>query len=97
VFTGQEAVEVGLADGVVGLQEALEAARRRAGIAADAPYRVQVYPRPAGWLAGLLGGGGRLAAPPAGAITDAVAEAARWQILVRDQPLAYEPARLRAR
>ncbi len=95
IFSGNEAVEVGLADAVGGLHEALEAARRRAGLEPGAALRVEEFPRPAGWLAGLLGGG-RVASPPPGAFTEALGEAARWQALAGQQPLAYEPARLRA-
>lgn len=44
VWTGAQALENGLVDGVGGLDTALEAAKRRAGIDPDARVRLHVYP-----------------------------------------------------
>ncbi len=57
LYTGDEAVRLGLADEVGGLVVALAAARRAAGLPFDAPVRV-VPRRPSGWLDLLLGSRG---------------------------------------
>jgi protease-4 len=54
VWTGRQAVEKGLVDRLGGLEEAVAAARERAGIAADQPVRLVVLPARKGFLATLL-------------------------------------------
>ncbi len=46
VFTGAQALERKLVDGLGGFEEALAAAREEAGLAADAPVQLNVFPRP---------------------------------------------------
>ena len=66
VWTGQQALEVGLVDEIGGLRAALSAARRAAGIDARTEVDVQVYPRQRTMfeqIGGLLTGAGAAAAP----------------------------------
>lgn len=56
-YTGLEALDVGLVDGVGGLEDAVARAREMAGLPADAPYR-RVKPRAPSLLELLFGGGG---------------------------------------
>lgn len=46
VFTGAQALERRLVDGLGGFEEALAAAREEAGLAADAPVQLDFFPRP---------------------------------------------------
>ncbi|MGH7550161.1 MAG: signal peptide peptidase SppA [Gemmatimonadota bacterium] len=48
VWTGAQALRQGLVDAVGGLDAALAAAREEAGIAADAPLELRIYPAPEG-------------------------------------------------
>jgi len=46
VFTGTQALERRLVDGLGGFEEALDAAREEAGLDPDAPVKLEFYPRP---------------------------------------------------
>ncbi len=46
VFTGAQALERRLVDGLGGFEEALHAAREEAGLDPDAPVKLEFYPRP---------------------------------------------------
>jgi protease-4 len=46
IWTGEDALEIGLVDELGGFDEAYRAAREAAGLEADADIRVRVYPRP---------------------------------------------------
>jgi len=46
VFTGTQALERRLVDGLGGFEEALHAAREEAGLDPDAPVKLEFYPRP---------------------------------------------------
>ncbi len=70
VWTGAQAVSRGLVDELGGLETAMAAARKAAGIAADAPVRIAPFPRPTSDAASLVraalarGGLDALAATP---------------------------------
>ncbi|MEW6338133.1 MAG: S49 family peptidase [Acidobacteriota bacterium] len=59
VFTGAQAVEKRLVDGVGGFDEALVAARELAGLDADAPVELLFYPRPRPFWRQLMDRGAR--------------------------------------
>jgi protease-4 len=77
VWTGADAVELGLVDGLGGYPAALRAVRERLGLAADARVTLRVFPRPPSPIRRLLGGrrapgdGERWAAGDRGAELDA--------------------------
>ncbi len=50
VWTGAQAREIGLVDQLGGLDDAVKAARGLAGIAADEPTSIRIYPRPRSFL-----------------------------------------------
>jgi protease-4 len=54
VWTGREALDKGLVDRLGGMEEAVAAARERAGMAPDTPVRLVVLPERKGFLATLL-------------------------------------------
>jgi protease-4 len=54
VWTGRQAVDKGLVDRLGGLEEAIAAARERAGIPPDRPVRLVVLPERKGFLATLM-------------------------------------------
>ena len=56
IWTGEDALQIGLVDEVGGYAEALRSAREAAGLAADAAVRVKVFPREKKFIEGLLGG-----------------------------------------
>ncbi|MDQ2068968.1 S49 family peptidase [Natronospira bacteriovora] len=56
IWTGQQALERGLVDGVGGYGESMAAIRELLELDADAPLKLKAYPEPKGWM-GLLGGG----------------------------------------
>jgi protease-4 len=94
IYSGEQALELGLVDRLGGLREAIEAARSRAGLPPGARVRVDVHPRPAGWLASLTGAATRGGAPEAGPLTDALREAAVWETLTQERVALYCPYRL---
>jgi protease-4 len=94
IYSGEEALELGLIDGLGGLREAVEAARGRAGIPPGARVRVDVYPRPKGWLSSLTGATTQSGLPADGPLTDALKEAAVWDTLARERVALYCPYRL---
>jgi protease-4 len=94
VYSGERALDLGLVDGLGGLKEAIETARSRAGLPPGARVRVEVYPRPAGWLSSLTGAATQGGAPAAGPLTDALREAATWETLTRERVALYCPYRL---
>ena len=57
IWTGAQALELGLVDALGGMDEALKLARREAGMEADAAIRLKVFPRPRPPLEDLLGEG----------------------------------------
>ncbi len=57
IWTGAQALELGLVDALGGMDEALKLARREAGMEADAAVRLKVFPRPRPPLEDLLGEG----------------------------------------
>lgn len=58
IWTGRDAQKLGLVDELGGFPVALRLAREAAGIAADAPIELHVYPESEGLFARLFGGGG---------------------------------------
>ncbi|MFQ6113868.1 MAG: signal peptide peptidase SppA, partial [bacterium] len=54
VWTGERALQLGLVDSLGGLDAALAIAKRKAGLASDAPTRWVVYPQPKGLFESLL-------------------------------------------
>ena len=95
VYTGEEAVDEGLADALGGLPEAVQAARERARIDADTPSVLVTYPRRQGWMGALSSGGlsgaAGLERTPA---RRALAETLQQQALARETVLAWLPARV---
>jgi protease-4 len=67
VWTGQEALERQLIDGIGGLHAALQAARQEAGIDLDEAFSIKEFPAPASLFEGILGffGQSRSASPSA--------------------------------
>jgi len=57
VYTGAQALDRALVDSLGGFEEALAVARELAGLAPDAPVRLEFYPRRLPWWKTLLGGG----------------------------------------
>ncbi|MDQ7005726.1 MAG: signal peptide peptidase SppA [Acidobacteriota bacterium] len=56
IWTGEDALKIGLVDELGGYAEALRAAREAAGLTADAAIRLKVFPRPKEIFESLLGG-----------------------------------------
>jgi len=77
VFTGAEAVDNGLIDGLGNLNDAIREAAALAGIAPETPLQVVHLPRPQQPLQQLLGGGDGDADEPA---ATALRAAATWQL-----------------
>lgn len=50
VWTGAQAKEIGLVDALGGVDDAVKAARELAGIGADEPTSIRIYPRPRSFL-----------------------------------------------
>jgi protease-4 len=59
IWTGRDAKRLGLVDELGGWSVALRLARETAGLGADAPIELRVYPEEEGLLSQLLGGGDR--------------------------------------
>lgn len=57
VWTGRQGLEIGLVDKLGGLHEAIQIAKKMAGISADQYVRLRVYPRRRSFLERLLGDG----------------------------------------
>ena len=57
VWTGEQALENGLVDGLGGLAEAQAAIRESLGLAPDAPLHIRVFPAEQPWYADLIPGG----------------------------------------
>ncbi|MCZ6649966.1 MAG: signal peptide peptidase SppA [Acidobacteria bacterium] len=94
IFTGREAVDVGLVDGLGGLPQAIAAATRRAGLSGSEQVRLRVYPRAGGFLAGLVRDQSMSLGPSRGPLAGAMAEAALWDRLARERVVAYSPSRV---
>ena len=94
-WTGGEALRLGLVDRLGGLHEAIQVARERAGLPADARVRVEIYPRPKGWMSGLAGGRARhgVSRGPV-RMQSALREVALRERLAREGVTTYWPARL---
>ena len=56
VWTGQDALDLGLVDRLGGIEEALALAKETAGLDASEEYRVKIYPKPKPFLQQLLEG-----------------------------------------
>ncbi|MEA5444590.1 signal peptide peptidase SppA [Gammaproteobacteria bacterium AB-CW1] len=56
IWTGQQALDRGLVDGVGGYGEAMAAVRELLELEVDAPLKLKTYPEPKGWLNLLAGG-----------------------------------------
>jgi protease-4 len=96
IFSGEEARRLGLVDQIGGLREAIDAARRRAGLDPGQTAVVEIYPRPKGWLSGLVGGASLAAGSPAtGPVGEALREAAVLDAVTRDRIALYCPYRLK--
>lgn len=94
IFTGREAVDAGLVDGLGGLPEAIAAASRRAGLSDTEQVRLRIYPRGGGFLAGLVQGQSLSLGPAGGPFAGAMADAALWDRLARERVVAYAPCRV---
>jgi protease IV len=57
IWTGQQALERGLIDGVGGYGESMAAIRELLELEADAPLKLKAFPQPKGWLELISGGG----------------------------------------
>ena len=98
-WTGAEALRLSLVDRIGGLREAIDLARESGGLPAGLPVRVEVYPRPGGWLSSIAGGRAMapMASPPQSPLGEALREAAIWEMLARERMAAYWPARVAVR
>jgi protease-4 len=54
IWTGEDALKLGLVDRLGGIPEALDLAREKAGIAKDQPVKIRVLPRPKNFLESFL-------------------------------------------
>ncbi|MFQ5668924.1 MAG: signal peptide peptidase SppA [Acidobacteriota bacterium] len=98
IFSGEEAVRLGLADALGGLREALQAARSRAGLAPGEPIAVELFPRPEGLLAGLLSGASMTSGPlPPVPASEVLRQVMLWRRLGEERYSFYFPYRLRPR
>ena len=80
VYLGRRAVELGLADKIGGLTEALACAREKIDLASDAPLQLVIYPRPVSPLRQLLSGNLQARLPePLSRITEELDQFAEFQ------------------
>ena len=57
IWTGQQALERGLIDGVGGYGESMAAIRELLDLDSDAPLKLKTFPQPKGWMELISGGG----------------------------------------
>jgi protease-4 len=101
IWSGEDAVKLGLADRLGGIHEAVAMAKEKAKLRADEPVRIVIYPKPKSFFESLLRGAGdelaqarTLAALPP-ELRRAYREYEALKPLAAQPFAAYEPVRVR--